>query len=281
MLPYVEIAPLAIGPIALNPFGLMIAIACVVGWTLMMWRARVLGVDVREMRALWLTAIAFGFVFAHALDVVFYRPEEIARRPLSLLFVWDGLSSMGGFAGALVGGVVWRYVTWKKRGVGSRVVLPAWRARPMPLLPVADVIVSTFPVAWIFGRIGCAIVHDHVGARVPEGTLLAVAFPGGARYDLGLLELLFTIVLGGALALTWRRRLAVGTYVVVVSLAYAPVRFAMDALRDREIDGADLRWGPGAGGLTFAQWACVALFVFGLAMIPRVFHAPRTRDTLR
>jgi phosphatidylglycerol:prolipoprotein diacylglycerol transferase len=269
LIPYVEIAPLAIGPITLHPFGLMIAIACVVGWTLMMWRARALRLDVSEVRALWLWSIALGFVSAHALDEVFYHPEDIARRPLSLLFVWEGLSSLGGFAGALAGAFVWKYVRWTKTA-GASFARPALRARPMRLLPFADLVMSTFPVAWIFGRIGCAIVHDHVGARVPDGTPLAVAFPGGARYDLGLLELLFTIVLSAALALTWnaRARPKTGTYVVVVSLAYAPVRFAMDFLREREseMEGADVRW----GALTFAQWACALLFVFGLAMLLRL-----------
>jgi phosphatidylglycerol:prolipoprotein diacylglycerol transferase len=270
VLPYVEVPPLALGPVPLQPFGAMVALALVVGYVSMMRRARALGIDEGEFRALWLTALAFGFFFAHALDVAFYRPEELAHRPLSLLFVWDGLSSMGGFVGALVGGIFWKYVTWRSRGA---VLLPVRRARPAKLLPMADVVIAMFPLAWIFGRAGCALVHDHVSARVPDGTLLAVAFPGGARYDLGLLELLFTIVLAALLAMTWRRRVPVGTYVAVVSLAYAPVRFAMDFMRDTPIEGgegADLRWGAGAGALTFAQWTCVLLFVFGLAMIAYV-----------
>ena len=277
MLPYIDVSPLAIGPVPIQPFGAMIALAVVVGYVAMTRRARALGIDEGEFRALWLTAIAFGFLFAHALDVVFYHPEEIARRPASLLFVWEGLSSMGGFVGAVIGGLLWKYVTWRPFG---KLALPTRRARPASLLPMADVVVATFPVAWIFGRMGCALVHDHVSGPVPDGTPLAVAFPGGARYDLGLLELFFTIVLAAAVAATWTRRLPVGTYLAVVSLAYAPVRFCMDFMRDTELEGADLRWrltsgatGAGnvaAGALTFAQWASVALFVFGLAMIAYV-----------
>ena len=47
------------------------------------------------------------------------------------------------------------------------------------------------------------------------------------------------------------------------ALCYAPVRFAMDFLRIHESDNADPRYGH----LTPAQWACVALFAFGLVMI--------------
>jgi phosphatidylglycerol:prolipoprotein diacylglycerol transferase len=130
-------------------------------------------------------------------------------------------------------------------------------------------------VAWIFGRSGCTVVHDHPGARAELGAFLSVEYGRGPsehfgpielihgaapQYDLGLLELLFTIVIAGLLALTWHKKLATGTYVIVVSLAYAPVRFAMDFLRIRDSEAADPRY----GGLTPAQWCCMALLVLGL-----------------
>ncbi len=49
----------------------------------------------------------------------------------------------------------------------------------------------------------------------------------------------------------------------MTSLAYAPVRFAMDFLRIRGGDGADPRY----AGLTPAQWECMALFALGLYML--------------
>jgi phosphatidylglycerol:prolipoprotein diacylglycerol transferase len=128
-------------------------------------------------------------------------------------------------------------------------------------------------------------VHDHPGARATADTLLAVAYPLRAgdgtvtkfgfielvrghdpRFDLGLLELLFTIILVACFMVTWRRRLAIGTYVIASALAYAPVRFAMDFLRVPESQGGD----PRDAGLTPAQWACIVLFVYGVAMIPYV-----------
>ena len=46
----------------------------------------------------------------------------------------------------------------------------------MPILPFADLILSVFPVAWVFGRSGCSVVHDHPGMKAEPGSLLAVAF---------------------------------------------------------------------------------------------------------
>ena len=122
-------------------------------------------------------------------------------------------------------------------------------------------------------------MHDHPGARVES--LLAVGYPlvrpapdapfaliqGPVhRFDLGLLEMMFTVIIAICFALTWHKRLACGTYIVVTSLAYAPVRFAMDFLRITDGDQADPRY----GGLTPAQWECIALFGFGLAMLAYV-----------
>ena len=103
-------------------------------------------------------------------------------------------------------------------------------------------------------------VHQWGPIRFVEGRLIHGHFP---RYDLGLLELMFTILLAGLIALTWRKKLPTGTYIVVTSLAYSPVRFAMDFLRIRGGEGADPRY----AGLTPAQWECTALFAFGLYML--------------
>jgi phosphatidylglycerol:prolipoprotein diacylglycerol transferase len=117
--------------------------------------------------------------------------------------------------------------------------------------------------------------------RAPAGTLLAVAFgvPDPSRtvhlgpiefrygnaphFDLGLLEMLFTCIIAGFFALTWRKKLPTGSYIAAVALAYSPVRFVMDFLRLREGESSDPRYGQ----LTPAQWACIALFTFGLVMV--------------
>jgi phosphatidylglycerol:prolipoprotein diacylglycerol transferase len=144
----------------------------------------------------------------------------------------------------------------------------------MQLMPFADVVMAVFPVAWIFGRAGCSVVHDHPGAKASPNSWFAVAYGPGkvtnfdwfqlrhgfeARYDLGLLEMLFAILLAIAFTLTWRNRRADGWYVVAASVIYAPVRFLLDFLRLTEPEGGDLRYAL----LTPAQWACIGLFVFG------------------
>jgi phosphatidylglycerol:prolipoprotein diacylglycerol transferase len=289
MIPYIHVPDLKLGPLTLHPFGLLVATGVILGTYLATRRARQRGLDLDKLNSFITWMLVAGFLGGHMLDQIFYHPHELVKRPWSLFLLYEGLSSFGGFTGALIGILLWKYfeaVPWGRVPFlgGS---IPKFRKReaPMPILPFADLILSVFPVAWVFGRSGCSVVHDHPGMRAEPGTLLAVAFPDRAtmralqdvhgitfvhgnlpQFDLGLLELMFTVILASLLALTWSKKLATGTYVVVTALTYAPVRFAMDFIRVRDVDQADPRY----GAFTPAQWMCIALFVFGLIMIARV-----------
>lgn len=219
------------------------------------------------------------------LDQIFYHPDELVMRPWSLFMLWEGLSSFGGFIGGFIGVMLWKYYEAVPRiSLGFLGTLHSFKKRktPRPVLPLCDLIISVFPVAWIFGRSGCTVVHDHPGAIAPASFPLAVGYPARnpptpdtklwfielshgpiLRYDLGLLELVFTIVLSVFLVLTWKKKLPTGTYLAVVALAYAPVRFVMDFFRIKEGNSADPRY----GSLTPAQYACLALFFVGLYLV--------------
>ncbi len=285
MIPYIHVPDLSLGPLTLHPFGLLVATGVIVGTSLAMRRARQRGIDEQLLNSFITWMLVSGFINAHVLDEIFYHPSEIAKNPLTLIKIWEGLSSFGGFVGGLIGVILWKYfeaLPWLKTPFFT---IPSFRRRvsPMPILPFADLILSVFPVAWIFGRSGCSVVHDHPGMRATADSWFAVAYGrpshiehvlgfielryGTApQFDLGTLELLFTLILAALFALTWSRKMPTGSYAAAISLAYAPVRFAMDFLRIRDVEAADPRY----GNLTPAQWSCVALFGFGLVMAWRV-----------
>ena len=256
MLPFIQLPDWHIGPVPIHGFGLLVAIGVLLGTYLARRRAEQKGIapDLFDSFLGW--TLIGGFIGAHVLDTLFYHPEEIASRPWSLLFVWEGLSSFGGFIGSIAGGAL-----WKRR-----------HPEAPSLLALADSYFAVFPIAWTFGRAGCAVVHDHPGIAATSRSLLAVAFPGGPRYDLGLLEMLFSLVLAIAFAATWRRKLPLGFYVAAISLCYAPGRFGLDFLRIRTGEGSDPRY----LGLTPAQWACIALAAFGVWLAARIAGRPAT-----
>jgi phosphatidylglycerol---prolipoprotein diacylglyceryl transferase len=249
VLPYIDLPKIHLGPIPIQWFGLLVATAVIVGTTLARWRAKKLGVDRDKLDSFISWMLVAGFIGAHVLDSLFYHPDEVLRRPWSLLMLWEGLSSFGGFIGALVG-----IFAWKK-----------WRGKGQSVLALIDLIASVYPIAWIFGRAGCAVVHDHRGKAAPIGSWLAVAFPDGPHYDLGLLEMFFAIIISLIFIPTWRRRWKPGFYSALISLLYAPVRFYLDRFRVTEGNTGD----PHYFGFTPAQYACVALFVFGVYMAVR------------
>lgn len=281
MLPYLHVSDVNVLGLHLHPFGLLVVTAIAIGTWLARWRARCCGFDLQKLESFIGWMLVVGFVFAHVLDEILYHPHQVLQRPWSLLFFWEGIGSFSGFIGALIGIVLWRHfalVPW--RGPFSKLVK---RERPLPILPFADLILSVFPIAWIFGRAGCSVAHDHPGARAAGSALLAVAYPAenpsaidgaGAhetlgpitvihghfpRYDLGTLEMFVAIAIALVCVVLWRVRPATGTYAVIVSLVYAPARFLLDFLR---IESTDVRY----SGLTPAQWMCIALFVFALGI---------------
>jgi phosphatidylglycerol---prolipoprotein diacylglyceryl transferase len=292
MIPYIYIPDAHIGPLPLHPFGVLVATGVFLGTAMTTRRARSFGWDLVKLNSFVTWMLVSAFVLSHVLDSLFYHWDEVVKRPWSIFMLWEGLSSFGGFIGAAVGIFLWKYLVIENGGLRVR-------PKPQPLLPFADLVLSCLPLGWMFGRAGCASVHDHKGARATADSLLAVAWPThlsfdpttGAyqgdgtvtkiwfiqfihghepRFDLGLLEFFFTVILTTCFALTWRKRLPLGSYMIVTALAYPPVRFAMDYLRIPGSEGGDTRY----LGLTPAQYGCIGLFLFGIGMI---FYVRRLR----
>lgn len=257
-------------PPSIKPFGTLVALGVYLGSIVAMRHARQRGLDAKKMNEFIFWVVGSGFVGGHVLDAIFYHPARVARDPVYLFALWDGLSSYGGFIGAIVGAIAYRYFKREK------------------ILGYCEAVNSAFPLAWVFGRAGCATVHDHPGlisdawyaVRYPlTGTSLPAVAGAGyiGRLDLGLIEMVLTIPLALAFALLWRRRhdRPLGFYTGIMCLAYAPVRFGLDFLREVEgggIVGADPRY----GGLTPAQWACFGLAGVGVFFLRMAAVGPPT-----
>lgn len=232
-------------PPALHKFGLLVATGVYLGSVVAMRHARERRLDEKKMSDFIFWILISGFIGAHVLDVIFYYPQKLLRDPLSLLRIWESLSSFGGFTGGIIGTLAWRY---------------HYRER---ILPYLDTVASAFPLAWLFGRAGCSVAHDHPG-RISDAWF-AVRWPGVVgRYDLGLYELVSVIPLAAFFAWAWRKGpRPFGWYTGIICLYYAPVRFVLDFFREEEhggLVGGDARY----GGLTPAQWGCFGLAVLGL-----------------
>lgn len=239
-------------PISIKPFGFLVASGVIIAAQLTIQRARRIGLDERVMASFIAWVVGIGFVGGHVFDELFYYPERLLRDPWSLLRLWDGLSSFGGFTGAVIGMLIWR---------------ARYRVRVMPY---ADNVMAMLPIGWAFGRMGCTTAHDHPGLR--SDSWLAVQYPGGGRFDLGLLELLITIPLAVTFWLLAKKPRPWGFFAGLACTVYAPLRFALDFLREREAVPGDVHGAidPRYFYLTPAQWECFALLGLGIYLLSYV-----------
>ena len=254
-------------PPSIKPFGTLVAIGVYIGSLITMARVKERGLDEKQVSDFIFWVVATGFVLSHVFDALAYHPETVMRDPLYLLKVWDGLSSYGGLIGAYIGALAWKY------------------SRKQNIMEYIDVTVSAFPTAWVFGRAGCSVVHDHPGAL--SNAWFAVQYPAHTlqegfqgRFDLGLMEMVLTIPLAIACHVLWRRQpqRANGFYVGLTLTAYAPVRFLLDFLRVQPDDlifrgAVDPRY----AGLTPAQWVCFVALAVGLLMLRMTWNKTYVR----
>ena len=249
MIPYIQIPSIPlIGGLAIHPFGVLVATGVWMGWWFIRRRAPAYGIAEEQIRDAVMWTVAVGFLGAHLVELFFYQSDKLQRDGLIALFKFGlGLSSYGGFFGAALGLTI-----WVKRNNQS------W-------LKYGDLIIQGLVIGWIFGRAGCTLAHDHPGAKTDF--FLAVQYPGGARHDLGFDELLFTVfVLLPVMLWMNRRTWPPGSYVAMVMLLYAPVRFLFDFLRATDMPHSD----PRMFGLTMAHYSSLLVLVTGAALLAYV-----------
>jgi phosphatidylglycerol:prolipoprotein diacylglycerol transferase len=241
MIPWFEIRIPSIGPIAIHAFGILVATGILVGARLTRNRGRELGLADEAVASMITTSLVCGFLFAHVFDVVAY---QLPSHPdwWQIINPLSGLSSYGGFIGALGGLFYWCHKHRK------------------PVMPYADSLAFGLAAGWLFGRLGCFTAHDHPGRM--SHFFLAVRYPEGARHDLGLDEALWALGMTVLFLLLQRRRRPLGLYVSLLSLAYGPARFLLDFLRATDVSGADPRY----FGLTPAQYGSILVTLAGVAL---------------
>jgi phosphatidylglycerol:prolipoprotein diacylglycerol transferase len=263
--PYIHVPSLDLGPIEIQPFGVLVASGVLLGT----WMARKYAernrMDEETLRFLGIRLLIIGFVACHVFNVLFYDLDramgpfkDFEKEPGWVLWfkVWDGISSWGGIVGGVVG------FLWYSRRLG------------LDRLVWADLLSWGVIGGWLPGRAACAVVHDHtagptdffLGIAVPnpppEHTPSLVAqYAGQTIHDLGLYETLILIPIFATIVLAERlRNRKPGVLIGLLAVLYSAPRFFLDFLRFEKTD-------PRYGGLTFAQWCCIVAFVAGVTFL--------------
>ncbi|MCE9668691.1 prolipoprotein diacylglyceryl transferase [Myxococcus stipitatus] len=251
MIPYWHAPTIHLGnDFKIEPFGIFVAAGILLAAHLLGRQAQRQGLDPTPLADYAPWGVGVGVVVGHLVHLLFYHPEELSKSPFQIVKVWDGLSSFGG----LVGGIL--------------AALFFFRHRKLRFNDYADAFALGVAPGWAVARLGCFAVHDHPG--VPTDFFLAVAFPGGARHDLGLYDALALFAISGLLYALRDVPKMKGRLLPLLALVYSGCRFFFDTLRATDMSYVDARY----FGLTPAQYGCFALVAYGLWGLLR--RAPST-----
>lgn len=240
MIPYIELTIIPIGPIAIQVWGLMVALGILAGAWAAGKMAESRGQDPKIIWDLVTWVIGGAFLGARIVHAI-YEPSFYLSNPLQFFAVWHGgWSVMGGFLGAALVGV------WYLR------------RRQVDVWAYSDTAIFGLPLGLFIGRIGCFLIHDHPGTLTDFA--LGVKYPDGVRHDHGLYLSLNGLILFLAFLMLARKNAKTGTYIVVFLVWYGIVRFFLDFFRATDGAIVDSRY----LGLTPAQYLSLVMAAGGI-----------------
>jgi len=269
---YDPIVRVHLGPLAISPHGVFIAIGFMVGARFMLPQSRKRGMSDDVVYPLF-TRAAIGALVGARVAYVLNHLGDYTSSPQDILFVWQGgISLLGGFFGAVIAAV------------------PRMRKERLSFWKVMDSAAPGMALGVFVGRTGDIIIGDHLGKvtsfflgyRCPAldvatgspcaPTDLVSRTPGAIVHQTALYDQLLALVL---LCVLLRLRRTVrfdGFLILVFALGYGLCRILEDFLRE------DVR----RFGLTASQWTAVATVLvctFTLTVLRRTPRWGRWDDT--
>jgi phosphatidylglycerol:prolipoprotein diacylglycerol transferase len=254
MIPYYPEPVLRIGSLELHAFRLLLAAAVVLGGYIMVKRACRFKLPGRLMFSVSQWAIAFGLVGAHIAKVAMDHTAVFLANPSIVFTASFGIRSIGGLAGGLIGALV----CCRLRRVSF-----------FDTFRMLDIMAFAMPFAFMVGRLGCALVHDHPG--LPSTSWIAIQFPEGPRYDLGLIEFLFLAGMGALFYFLDRSPRPVGFFLGLYGVTYGAFRVWLDTLH---IQPMRFYEGIALGCLGIAAWALMLRYSIQNPKIEKVESLP-------
>ncbi|MEZ4703617.1 MAG: prolipoprotein diacylglyceryl transferase [Bdellovibrionota bacterium] len=252
MIPYFYITKASFWGVDFYIFDLTLVMAWFVGMWVVTRYASIFLVSQNVVWDLVLLSMIFGFLGAHWFHVFLYEQSFDWTKPWSLMQIWSGLSSTGGFLG------------------GALACMVYLRRKNIAIYPVADLMMFGLVPALMVGRIGCFLSHDHIGRLTSFP--LAVNFPGGPRHDTGGYEMVLLMVvtvfefcmMGSGRIKTWKR----GAFLDVCwGLWDSKVWPRLSSCAGFGIFGSSIL------GYDPAQYVCLFFVMMSIWILRSLFHA--------
>jgi phosphatidylglycerol:prolipoprotein diacylglycerol transferase len=247
--PAIDPVFLRIGPLEMRWYGLMYIMAFSSAYLLIRNVAPKRNIPLsQEGVADLVFAVALGIILGGRVGyILFYNLSYYLANPFKLLAVWEGgMSFHGGFAGAVIGGIIF------------------CRKRKLNFLEIADLGALTAPIGLMFGRLGNFINGELYGrvTDVPWG----IIFPGGGNLPRHPSQLYESFLEGPLtllfLLLIWRAKRPAGTVLWSFIALYGLFRAFVEFFRE-----PDQQIGYIAGIFSMGQVLSLPMIIVGSVMI--------------
>ncbi|MFC1599464.1 prolipoprotein diacylglyceryl transferase [Patescibacteria group bacterium] len=236
---FVKLTTLNIGPLAIQLWGLLVALGLLLALLLAVKEAKLRKMDTENFFDLFIIVFVFGLVGARLMYCIEHYQTFLAE-PFKIINILEG--GLNFYGGLLLAGLAsWLYVRYKK--------LKFWK--------MADVIAPGLAMAIAIARIGDYLAGTHIGARTKF--FLGSYFNGDLRHEPSLYLIINALVLFIVLQLVKpfvRKKEGILAYLFVVW--YAVARLVLDFTRSADLITLSE---PRYFFLTLSQWISVVLIV--------------------
>ena len=245
----------SLGVLHVRSYGLMLAVAFLVGTWLGLKEARRLGLDPDHLVTVVLVTLVSSVIGARLLYVLEHL-SEFRGEWSSILAVWQGGLT-------LYGGIL----------AGACAALLTARRLGMPMWAVADALTPSVALGTMFGRVGCFLngcCYGHPtalpwGVVYPPDSFAGLEFGDTPIHPAQIYNALFGLAL---FAVLWKLRTRVrvaGTLFWSFIVAFALGRIVLDFFRAYEPAARLVPW-----SITESQLTSLALALFGVLMLFRL-----------
>lgn len=237
MIPYYTLHDISLGPLTLNVWGIMAALAFAVALIIALRESKRKDIPEEHILDLAVLILAGGVIGARLAFVI--QNWRYFADDLSLIYKLNtgGLMYYGGFIGALIAGGY--YI----------------RAKKISFLKIADTVAPSLAIGEFIGRIGCALADLHIGTitALPWGQKY---IDDSVRHPIGLYMALNGLLMFIALWILRAKIKIEGGLFLFFLLWYSGFRFFLDFLRCGDLEECDSHY----YGFTLAQYISIGIF---------------------
>lgn len=233
------------GPLTIYSYGMMVAIAFVIGLYVARFEARRKDIKIELVYDLAFYLIIGSLIGARLYYLVFFEPSSFIEDPGAVLKIWQGGLAIHG---AILGGILTALLFSKIHKISF------WK--------LADLVAPSIVLGQAIGRIGCFLngccfgvpTESVFGVHFPKESLAYIAYNGLAVHPIQLYESFFSAI-GFLFLWSMRRKIRFdGGLFLLYLVVYSCARIVLSGLRGDSL----YIWGT---GLKVAQIMSGAIFV--------------------